>query len=129
VVQLSFSYGLFYKNVTTRGPLLIIMVYKTTDSQDFKLKRENQLMKLASHLNYYAIATNNLLQISIHAMPVIEASLTLSFLQQQQHVSSSKSETMVGCFVCHSICFRFDLLHRRKFTLAHVFASKRRVHI
>jgi len=61
-------------------------------------------------------------------MPVIKASLTLSFLQQYQYVSGSKSETMDRCFVCHSICFRFCLLHGGKFTLTHVCASNRRVH-
>jgi len=32
------------------------------------------------HLNYYTIANSNLLQISISGMPVVEASLTLSFV-------------------------------------------------
>jgi len=43
-------------------------------------------------------------------------------------VAASGPETMARCFVCHSICFRFDLLHGRKFTLTHVCASKRQVH-
>jgi len=37
-------------------------------------------------------SNKNLLQIS--AMPVVEASLTLSFLYQYQYVSGSKSETI-----------------------------------
>jgi len=43
------------------------------------------------------------LQISFSKMPVVKASLKLSFLYQ--YVSISKSETMVQHFVSHSICF------------------------
>jgi len=56
------------------------MAYKTTDSRDLKLIRENRLVKLVCHWNYYTVTINNLLQIPIRAMPVIEASLILSFL-------------------------------------------------
>ena len=60
----------------------------------------------------------NLLQISISAMPVFMASLTLSFLYQCQIVCGSKSETVDQYLVCFSIyAFRFDLLHSRKCSL------------
>jgi len=43
VVQLLLTYGPFYKNATTRGPLSVKDVaYKTTDSQQLKLKREDK---------------------------------------------------------------------------------------
>jgi len=73
----------------------------------------------------YTIAINNLLRISISAILLVKASLTLLF--QYQYVSGSKSENMVRCFAFHSISFcLFDLLHGRKCTLIHAWASKRR---
>jgi len=69
------------------------------------------------HWHYYTIANINLLQISISEMPVVEVSLTLSFLFQYKSVSGSMSETITQCFVCHSIsAFRFGLFSRRKCT-------------
>jgi len=56
-------------------------MYETTDSQYLKLKTED---KRVLYWNYYTIVNNNLLQISICGMPVIEVSLTLSFLCQYQ---------------------------------------------
>jgi len=50
------------------------MMYKTTDSQDLKLKNEDQCLR---HGNYYIIAKSNLLQISIRRMPVVEAAETI----------------------------------------------------
>jgi len=71
---------------------------------------------------------SNLLQISISGMPLVEASLTLLFVYQYQ-CYWCKYETIVQCFVCHSISvFRFDLLHRRNCTLTHPRVSKYRVH-
>jgi len=49
-------------------------MYKTTDSQDLKLKNEDQCLR---HGNYYIIAKSNLLQISIRRMPVVEAAETI----------------------------------------------------
>jgi len=49
------------------------MIYKTTDSLDLKLKKGRQVS-----------ASSKLLQTSISGMPVVEASLTLSFLFQYQ---------------------------------------------
>jgi len=58
------------------------------------------------------ITQQQLLLIFISWMPVVKASLTLSFLCQTQYVGCRKSETIVQCFVCHSISFfKFDLLH------------------
>jgi len=54
--------------------------YESTDSQDIKSKRENRWVRWAYHWNYYTISINNLLQISISSRPVVEDSLTLSFL-------------------------------------------------
>jgi len=55
---------------------------------------------------------SNLLQISISGMPVVEASLQHHRSFINTNVSGSKSETIVQCFVCHSIAvFRCDLLH------------------
>jgi len=85
------------------------MIYNTTDSQDLKLKKESRWVQSVCHWNYHTIAISNLIQISISAMTVVEAFLTLSFLYQYQHVSGRKSETIVPCFVCHSISlFRCD---------------------
>jgi len=68
-------YGPFYKilRVTSNK-----MLCKTTES----------------HWNYYTSANSNLLKISTSEMPVVEISLTLSFLHQTQHVSCSTSETV-----------------------------------
>jgi len=67
------------------------------------------------HWNYYTIAHSNLLPVSISGIPVVEASW-----QYHSFINTSASG-IVQCFVCHSISvFRFDLLHRRKFTHAHV---------
>jgi len=41
------------------------MMYKTTDSQDLKLKRNSRWVNRVCHWNYYTIAINNLLQISM----------------------------------------------------------------
>jgi len=55
-------------------------------------------------------------------MPVIEASLTLSFLYQYQCYSGSKSETIVQCSACHAIfVFTFYLLYRRKSVLTRMY--------
>jgi len=54
------------------------MMYKTTDSQDLKLKSENTWVQWVCQWNYCKIAIKSLLHISIGAMPV--ASMTLSFL-------------------------------------------------
>jgi len=112
VVQLLLNYGTIYKNVTTRGPLPIKWCIK---QQIRKIQHCKGTVKWVRHRNHYTISINNLLQISISAMPVAEASLTLSFLYQYQYVRDSKSEIMLWCCVCHSVfVFRFDLLHRRK---------------
>jgi len=67
------------------------MMCKTTDSQDLKLKREDKSL-------VFEIITQQQIAIyckSISGMPVVDASLTLSFLRQTQYVSCSKSETIV----------------------------------
>ena len=86
VVQLGLTGGPFYKNVDTCGALLTKWCVKQ-QIQDLKLKRED---KWARHWNYHTIANSILLQIAISAMPVVEASLTLSFLYQTQYDSCSK---------------------------------------
>ena len=60
-------------------------------------------------------SNKNVLQ--INAMPVVEASLTLSFLYQYQYVSSSKSEIIDSA----SPDIRFDFLFSRKCSpLSHI---------
>ena len=57
-------------------------------------------------------------------MPVVEASVTLSFLHQYQHVSGSKSETIDQFFVCHLI-FWILLLHGGKCNLlSHIYVLR-----
>jgi len=74
-------------------------------------------------------SNKQLLQTSISAIPMVEASLTLSFLYQYLPSQCCMSQTMVWCFVCHWIsAFRFDLLHGRKCTFTHICASKCRVY-
>jgi len=87
-----------------------------TDSQYSKLNKgryESASLKLLDN--------STLLQISKSGMPVVEVSLTLSFLHQYQCYSGSKSETIVHISVCYSIYgFKFDLHHRRKCALTHI---------
>jgi len=71
--------------------------------------------KVSVSLKLLHNSNENFLQISISAMPLVEASLKLSFLYQYHYVIGSKSETIDQCFVCYSIyIFGFDLLHSRK---------------
>jgi len=46
----------------------------------FKIEKENKWAKWVCHWNYYLISINNVLQMSVSAMPVDEVSLTLSYL-------------------------------------------------
>jgi len=81
----------------------------------FKIEKGKYVSKASVSLKLFHNSNKNVLQISISAMPAVEASLTLSFLYQYQYVSGSKSETIDQCFVCHAIyVFGFDLLHSRK---------------
>jgi len=76
------------------------------------------------HGKYYIIAINNLLQISISAMLVIKASLTLLLLS---HTNMFVAASRRLCPVLHlpfDLCFfEFDLLHSKKCTLTHLCAS------
>jgi len=100
------------------------MMCKITDSQHLKLKKGRQGNASLKFLYYNTIANSNLLQISINRMSVVQASLTLSFLFQYQCLWC-KSETIVQCFVWHSIsAFRFNLLVENVCTLTHVCAFK-----
>jgi len=66
VGQLLFTYGLFYKNVTTCGHFLSNeMLHETTDSQHRKMKKGRYVSASLKLLN-----NSNLLQISTSAMPV-----------------------------------------------------------
>jgi len=57
--------------------------------------------------------------------PVVEASLTLSFLHQYQYASGSKSETIDSAspdIRTFDLCFGLDLLHSRKCSpLSHIY--------
>ena len=63
------------------------MVYKKQIDKIY-VSEVSVSLKLLHNIN------KNLLQ--INAMPVVEASLTLSFLYQYQYVNGSKSETIGG---------------------------------
>jgi len=63
---------------------------KTTDSQDLKLIGKTEI----ESLKFYTVSI--LLQTSISGMPMVEASLTLLFLYQTQHVSCSKFGILSG---------------------------------
>ena len=66
------------------------------------------------HWNYYTIANSNYYKsLSVGCL----SSRLLWHHRSFSNTSGSKSETIVQCFVCHSISvFKFDLLHRRKRT-------------
>ena len=71
------------------------------------------------HWNYYTAANSNLLVLQKSRGCLWSRHLTLSFLYQNQ-CWRCKSQTIIQCFVCHSISvFRFDFFHCRKFTLTH----------
>jgi len=74
VVQLLLTHEAFYKNVTTRGSLLIKWCVTQQIHNVWNQKREGKWMH---HWNYYTIAKRKLLQIFISAMSVVEVSLTL----------------------------------------------------
>ena len=112
----SYDLQAFYKNLWTTSNKKMC---KMTESHDLKLKREGKWVR---HWNFCTTTNSNLLQISNSKMPVVEISLTLSYLYQAQYVSCSKSETVVQCFVCNSISvFRFDLLHAE--TVLHILSE------
>jgi len=75
VVQLLLTYGPFYKNVTTRGPLPTKW-WKTQIHKIYNWKGK----KSVRQWNYYTITNSSLLQTSISGMRVVEASLTLLYL-------------------------------------------------
>ena len=126
VVQRLLTYGPFYKNVTTRGPLPTKCCIKHQIHKTYtKMKSENRWVKWACQWSHLHNSNKQFITNLYQCFPLIKDSLTLLF--QYQYVSGSKSENMVRWFAFHSISFcLFDLLHGRKCTLIHAWASKRR---
>ena len=79
------------------------MMYKTTDSQDIKFQRENRLVNWVCHWNYYTNSNKQSITNLCHCdacdwgFSDNVVPLTIPICQWQ------KSETVVRCFVCHSI--------------------------
>ena len=73
-----------------------------------RLKIENRWIKWVRNWDCYTIATNNSLHISINAMPVVEASLTLSFLNTNMLIVAS---WIIWSGVSSAIRFLLGLSH------------------